>query len=370
MMRPRIKSKKIDYFFVSLVFLLTAFGLVMLTSASSDLGKIKFNDSYYHLKHQIIYGLSLGLAGFFIAANVYYRRWEKLALIFLIASIGLLGLVFTPFGVLSGGAKRWLALGQFVFQPSEVVKLTFLIYLAAWLDKDKNRARHFITGFVPFFCLLAIIAGILLVQRSTSAIIIILATTIGVYFVSGARLKFIMIFALIGLLLISLVVRFTPYRLDRIMSFLNPQSDPLGKTYQINQTLMSIGSGKIWGRGYGQSTTKIHYLPEQIGDSIFAVIAEELGFVRTAGLIVAFLLLIWRSFAIAAKSNDNFAKFIAIGFGLLIGSQTFTHIAALTGLIPLTGVPLPFISYGGTTLAVFLTMAGIVTNISKYSHKA
>ncbi len=366
-MRSRTKPKKVDYFFVSLIFLLTAFGLVMLSSASSDLGKMKFNDSYYHLKHQLIYGLSLGLAGFFIAANVYYRRWEKLALFFLIASIGLLGLVFTPLGVLSGGARRWIALGQFTFQPSEIVKLTFLIYLAAWLSKDKNRARNFITGFVPFFCLLAIIAGILLIQYSTSAIIIILITTIGVYFVSGARLRFIMIFVLIGLLLISLVVRFTPYRFDRIMSFLNPQSDPLGKTYQINQTLLSIGSGMVWGKGYGQSTTKIHYLPEPIGDSIFAIIAEELGFAGATGLIIAFFLLIWRSFVIAKKSADNFAKFLAIGFGLFVGSQTFVHIGALTGLIPLTGVPLPFISYGGTALAVFLTMAGIVTNISKHS---
>ena len=204
-------------------------------------------------------------------------------------------------------------------------------------------------------------------QHSTSAVIIILATTLGVYFVSGARWRFILIFFLIGLLILSLVIRFTSYRLERIVSFLNPQSDPLDKTYQINQTLLSIGSGMMWGRGYGQSTTKIHYLPEQIGDSIFAVIAEELGFVGATGLIIAFFLLIWKSFAIARRSSDNFAKFLAIGFGLFIGSQAFVHIGSLTGLIPLTGVPLPFISYGGTALAIFLTMAGIITNISKYS---
>jgi cell division protein FtsW len=366
-MRPRIKSKRIDYFFISLVFLLTAFGLVMLSSASSDLGKLKFNDSYYYLKHQIFYGLSFGLLGFLVAANVYYRRWEKWTLIFLIISLVLLILVFSPLGFTAGGAKRWLAVGKFTFQPSEIIKLSFLIYLAAWLSRDKKRARSFVGGFLPFLLFLGVIAGILLVQRSTSTTFIILATTILVYFISGARIRFILAIIFLGLLFSSLIVSFTNYRLERIMTFLNPQADPLGRGYHLNQTLQAIGSGKLWGRGYGQSTTKIYYLPEPIGDSIFAVIAEELGFIGAASLIIAFFLLIWRSFLIANRNPDNFAKLLATGFGLIIGLQVFVHIAALSGLIPLTGVPLPFISYGGTALAVSLTMAGVIANISKYT---
>ena len=366
-MRPRIKSKRIDYFFISLVFLLTAFGLVMLSSASSDLGKIKFNDSYFYLKHQIIYGLSFGLLGFFITVNVYYRRWGKWALIFLFISIALLILVFSPLGFLAGGAKRWLYFGGFTFQPSEIVKFTFLVYLAAWLSKNKDRARSFIAGFLPFLLLLAIIVFILLLQHSTSTALIILATTLLVYFTSGAKLKFIFSAVFLVILVLPLVIYLTPYRWERVMTFLNPQSDPLGKSYHLNQTLLAIGSGRLWGRGYGQSTTKIHYLPEPIGDSIFAVIAEELGFVGAASLIIAFFLLIWRGFLIAFKNSDNFAKLLAVGFSLMIGLQVFVHIAALSGLIPFTGVPLPFISYGGTALAVFLTMAGVIANISKYT---
>lgn len=339
----------------------------MLASASSGLDKIEFNDSYYYLKHQIFYGLSIGLLGFFITANIYYRRWEKWALVLLILSIVLLVLVFSPLGFVSGGARRWIAFGNFSFQPSEIIKFTFLIYLAAWLGKNKDRARSFFGGFLPLLFILFFIVVILLIQRSTSAAIITGLSAVAVYFISGARFRYILAIALLGFLILFLVIHFTPYRFERIKAFLDPQADPLGKSYQQNQTILSIGSGRLWGRGYGQSTTKIHYLPEPRGDSIFAVIAEELGFVGAAGLIIAFFLLVWRSFVIAEKNPDNFAKLLAISFGLVAGLQVFVHIAALTGLIPLTGIPLPFISYGGTALAVFLTMAGIITNISKYS---
>ncbi len=367
-MKAKTRPKKIDYFFILLVFLLTAFGLAMLASASSDLGKIKFNDTYYFLKHQIIYGLLPGLLGFFITANIYYRRWEKMSLILLIISLALLILVFTSMGSFPGGAKRWLAFGNFSFQPSEIVKFAFLVYLAAWLGRNKDRTQKFFSGFLPLLLLLIFICGILLIQHSTSAAIIIGISAAAVYFISGARFRYVLAIILLGVLALFLVIHFTPYRFDRIKAFLETQTDPLGKSYQQNQTLMAIGSGQLWGRGYGQSTTKIHSLPEPIGDSIFAVIAEELGFVGAVGLIIAFFLLIWRSFVIAGKNLDNFAKIVAIGFGLIVGLQVFVHIAALTGLIPLTGVPLPFISYGGTALAVFLTMAGVVANISKYGY--
>jgi len=366
-MRSKARPKRIDYFFILLVFLLVAFGLVMLTSASSDLGKLKFDDSYFYVKHQMLYGLLPGLLGFFIAANVYYRRWEKLSLILLISTLVLLLLVFTSMGVSFGGAKRWLAFGSFSFQPSEILKFALLFYLAAWLSRNKDRTQKFLSGFLPLLLLLIFICGILLVQHSTSAAMIIGFSAVAVYFIGGARFRYILAIALLGVLVLLLVVQFTPYRFERIKAFLNPQADLLGKNYQQDQTLQAIGSGRLLGRGYGQSTTKIYVLPEPIGDSIFAIIAEELGFVGAAGLIVAFFLLIWRSFTIAGRNPDNFAKIVAIGFGLIVGLQVFTHVAALTGLIPLTGVPLPFISYGGTALAIFLTMAGVVANISKYN---
>jgi len=365
-MKPRIKSQRVDYFFVALIFLLVAFGLAMLASASSVLGKVKFNDSYFYLKHQIIYGLLIGLLGFFVAVNVYYRRWEKMALIFLLISLLLLILVFSPLGFMSGSARRWISIGSVTFQPSEIIKLTFLVYLAAWLSKNRERSRSFFRGFLPFLFLVAFIAGLLVAQNSASAALIFLTTAILVYFISGAKFRYILAIVFLGLLSLPLIIYVAPYRWERIITFLNPQADPLGYGYQINQTILAIGSGKLWGRGYGQSIAKIHYLPEQIGDSIFAVIAEELGFGGVAGLIAAFFLLIWRSFIIANRTSDGFAKLLVVGFSLTIGLQVFVHIAALTGIIPLTGVPLPFISYGGTALAVFLTMAGIIVNISKY----
>jgi len=361
------KSHRLDYFFVVLIFLLAAFGLTMLASASSVLGKVKFDDTYYYLKHQIYRGLLPGLIGFFIGLKIYYRRWEKLALFFLIISLVLLVLVFSPWGFLAGGARRWLSLGLIRFQPSEIIKLTFLIYLAAWLSKNKERSQNFIRGFLPFLFFVTLIAGLLVAQHSTSAALFFLATAIAVYFISGAKFRYILAVIFICLLFIPLIILIAPYRWQRIATFLNPQTDILGHSYQVNQTILAIGSGKLWGRGYGQSIAKIHYLPEQIGDSIFAIIAEELGFVGVASLIVVFFLLLWRGFIIAKKIPDSFAKLLVAGFSLIIGLQVFIHIAALTGIIPLTGISLPFISYGGTSLVVFLTMAGIIANISKYT---
>lgn len=362
----KLKSKKTDYFFVVLVFLLVIFGLMMLASASSESGKTRFNDSYYYLKHQFLYGLSLGLLLFFISANVDYRRWEKYSLFFLIISLVLLLLVFSPWGVLKGGAQRWLAFGAFTFQPSEVIKLTFFVYLASWLSRDKKRAHNFFSGFLPFLFVFALVVGLLLFQRSTSAAVIIGVTTLVVYFLGGARFRFILALLLAGFAILPIVISLTPYRLERIKTFLNPAADPLGTGYHLNQCLLAIGSGKLWGRGYGQSIAKIRYLPEPIGDSIFAVIAEEFGFIGASGLVIVFFLLLWRIFLLFYRGPDDFARLLATSFGLLLGMQVFIHIAALTGLIPLTGVPLPFISYGGTALAVFLTMVGILTNISKY----
>jgi cell division protein FtsW len=184
------------------------------------------------------------------------------------------------------------------------------------------------------------------------------------YFTAGAKFRFIIAVVLLGVLAVVSLILVTPYRMQRITGFLDPSSDPLGKTYQINQTLIAIGSGGIWGVGYGRSTTKLSYLPEPMGDSIFPVIAEELGFVGSFALVVFFLLFVWRGLVIARSASDSFGRLLGIGFMTLVGLQAFVHIGANSGLIPLTGVPLPFISYGGTALAVLLTMSGLVVNIS------
>ncbi len=365
-----------DYIFISCVVILVVFGLIMLSSASSDLGKIKFNDTYYYLKHQLFYGLSLGIAGFLVGSLIYYRWWQKLAVPLLLLSLLSLILVFTPLGFSHAGANRWLNLGAFSVQPAEFLKFSFIVYLAAWLSAKKERSSYrqtnILSGYLPFLIISGLVAFLILIQHSTTPIVIIMASGLLVYFTSGARLSFVVGTIFLGFIALALIIYLTPYRLERIESykqtFLGSEavSSEVGG-YQLNQSLMAIGSGGLWGVGFGKSTTKFEYLPEPISDSIFAVIAEELGFIGAIFLIGIFILLFFRGTIIAQNSRDQFAKLTAIGFILIITIQTFINIAAISGLLPLTGVTLPFISYGGTSLAVFLTMTGVIVNISKYT---
>lgn len=355
-----------DYAFIGAFVLLVIFGLVMLMSASSDVAKTRFGDSYYYLKHQILYGLATGIVGFFIGAFVYYRRWERFATILLIVSLISAFLVFTPLGLSVKGSERWLSFGEFTFQPSEFLKLSFFIYLAAWISKNQIRSKSFLQGLFPFLILVGSVVVLLIFQPSTTTAALIFAASLITYFTAGARFRFLVVTVLLGALALSLVIYITPYRLERVLTFLNPEADLLGSGYHINQALLAIGSGRITGVGFGESTTKLNYLPEPLGDSIFAVIAEELGFVGALGVVFIFLFLIMRGLSIAKNTSDTFGKLLVTGFICLIGLQAFVNIAAISGVVPLTGVPLPFISYGGTALTVFLTMCGIMVNVSKY----
>jgi len=358
---------QIDYPILITVFLLVVFGLTMLASASSDLGKSRFDDPYYYVSHQLIYGLSVGIAGFLLGLFIPYRSYKKFSAFLLFITIGALILVFTPLGVNSGGAERWIALGPITIQPSEILKVTFIMYLAAWLASAKGRrGESFWEGFMPFLAVSGIVALLLILERSTSSVIIIMASGLIVYFISGAKKLYILYTVALGILAVSLLILLTPYRLERVKTFFDPSKDTQGQSYQINQALTTIGSGGVWGVGYGESVAK-RYLPERVGDSIFAIIGEEFGFVGSSALIFAFFFLVFRSYQLAKRVGDKFGKLLLMGFGSVIGVQVFIHIGSNSGLIPLTGVPLPFISYGGTALVAFLTMSGIMLNISKHS---
>jgi len=366
-LRAPKKTSSPDYVFIAFVFILIIFGLVMLTSASSDLGKTRFGDSYYYLTHQLIYGLAPGIIGFFAGLFIYYRRFEKWSMVILAISVFSLLLVFTPFGFSVKGSERSLQIGSFIFQPGELLKLTFFIYLAAWISKKKARNESFSEGFIPFIMMTGLIMAILFLQPSTSIALLIFSTAILTYFTAGAKMKFLLSAAIVVTIAVGIVIYVTPYRLQRVMTFLHPStSNELGSGYHINQALIAIGSGGLTGVGYGQSTTKLKYLPEPIGDSIFAIIGEELGFIGGISFIFIFLLFIWRGLRIAKEAPDSFGRLIIIGFITLIGLQAFVNIAAISGIIPLTGIPLPFISYGGTALVVLLAMCGIIVNISMY----
>jgi len=363
----RINGHAPDYLIVFGTFFLVIFGLIMLTSASSDLSRLKFNDSYFYLKHQLLYGLSVGLIGFWLASKFYYRHYQNLATLFLMAALIMLILVFTPMGVTSGSASRWIKIGPITFQPSEVLKIPFIIYLASWLGNKSYRQKNFFSGFLPFLIITGFIGFLLILQPSTSTTVILLTTALIIYFKSGARISYIIYAILLGLALILVISYLTPYRWERIRTFLNPTKNLRTTSYQLNQALIAIGSGGLTGVGYGKSTTKIHYLPQPIDDSIFAVIAEELGFIGSVVLILALAIVVIRSFLLSRKILDEFGQLLLVGFGSLIAIQAFMHIGAISGLIPLTGVPLPFISYGGTALAISMTISGIMVNISKYT---
>lgn len=356
-----------DYLIVFCVAFLLLFGLVMLSSASSNISKNKFEDSYYYLRHQLMYGLSFGIIGFLAASRVYYGNYQKWAFYLLGASVVAMLLIFTPLGFKAGGASRWLTLGPITIQPAELLKVTFLLYLAAWLSGNPNRQSSLIGGFLPFIAMLGGIGVILLKQSTTSTFAIIILTACTVYFLSGARWIYLFSTLTLGISAILAVSYFTPYRWTRLMTFINPNANYETSGYHINQAQIAIGSGGLAGVGLGQSTTKISYLPEPIGDSIFAVIAEELGFIGGAAVIGLFALLCLRTLILAPKVKNKFGSLLLVGFGTLIGIQAFVNIGAISGVIPLTGMPLPFVSYGGTALAVYMTMAGIITNVSKYT---
>ncbi|MBI2888872.1 MAG: cell division protein FtsW [Candidatus Liptonbacteria bacterium] len=356
-----------DYFLMALVLVITVFGFIMLASASSELGKIHYNDSYYYVRHQLLYGLSFGIAGFLLASFVRYGLYRALALPMLIFTILLLLLVFTPLGIEANNATRWLHLGPIRFQPAELLKLTLILYLAAWLSRpNMQRSSSLLKGLLPFLVVLGIVGALLVRQPATSTVLILFGTGMVLYFLSGAKFRYIAGTMLLILVSIGLIIYATPYRRERIMGFLQPGQHQETKNFQVSQSLIAIGAGGFTGAGYGRSLIK-STLPASVDDSIFAVIGEELGFAGSASLVALFAALVFRFFWLARRAPDLFGRLMLAGFGTVIALQSLVNMGAISGILPLTGVPLPFISYGGTALAVFLTMTGVAANVSKYT---
>ena len=361
-------SHRPDYFLMILIGILVVFGLIVLSSASVVMSYQKFNDNYYMLKHQIIYGLLPGLFLFFLTLKINYRKWEKISLILLVFNVLLLIAVYLPgIGESFDKAKSWIKIGVIVFQPSELIKLTLILYLAAWLGKREDNIKTLEHGLIPFLGIVGLITGLVILQPDLGTASIIVFISLVIYFLAKAPKRDIIFLFLIVLIGGFLAIKMAPYRFSRIEMFLNPGLDPQGKGYQINQAFLAIGSGGIFGRGLGLSTQKFQYLPEPAGDSVFAIMAEELGFIFSAALVTLFFLLAQRGFKIAKRCDDNFGKLTAYGITSLFVFQAFINICTMVGLMPLTGVPLPFISYGGSALMTFLAGAGILLNISKYT---
>ena len=361
-----MKEKKIDKFFLTVLVLLIIVGVAMFISSSLGI-LVKNQKTFYSvLISQLLLGLGLGSVGLFFCLKINYKFWRKNAFWIFIGSIILTAMVFVPhLGFRHGGAQRWIELGPVSFQPSEILKFSFVIYFSAWLSWAKNRVSDFKFGILPLGIMLAIIAGILFKQPDTKSFILIAITGISMLFISGVPWKYIIGIGLASLFLLGGLVFFTPYLKARINTFIHPAQDSQGSSYQLQQSLIAIGSGGLFGRGFGQSIQKFSYLPEPQGDSIFAVIGEELGFVGCVSIIFLYVLFALRGLRIANRSPDLFSRLLVSGIVILITAQSFMNIASIIGVFPLTGVPLVFMSHGGTSLMIDLMAVGIVLQISK-----
>lgn len=350
--------------YISLVLLLG--GLLILGSASMVLSAKNFGSPLFYLLRQLSYGGIVGLVGFFAGLLIPYRFWRKAALPLMLLSFVLLALLFVPqLGYTAKGAQRWLLLGPFSFQPAEFLKLAFIMYLASWLDARRRDVSSVAYGMIPFALMLSIVGLFLVMQPDIGTLGVIVITAGILYFMGGGRVSQIATLIGFGLVILYFLIQMKSYRLSRITVFLNPEIDPQGTGYQITQALIGIGSGGFWGEGFGRSIQKFQYLPEPMGDSIFSVYAEEMGFLGAALLIGAFGFFFWRALFVSKRAPDVFGRLLGAGIAIGIMTQVFINMAAISGLLPLTGIPLPLVSYGGTSLAMTMTSIGILLNISK-----
>jgi cell division protein FtsW len=359
-------NKKVDRFFLIIVIMLVTLGVAMFVSASLGI-LVKSSKTFYSvLFSQIVLGLGLGFLGISLVLKIDYKFWRKYSFYIFLFSILITAAVFIPqLGWSHGGAQRWIKLGPVSFQPVEFLKFGFIIYFAAWLSWAKNKVHDFRFGILPLTIMLGIIALILFKQPDTKSFILIALTGFSMLFVSGVSFKHILGLGIIASLVLGALVFSTPYLQKRVQTFIDPSSDPQGSSYQIQQSLIAFGSGGVFGRGFGQSIQKFSYLPEPQGDSIFSVLGEELGFVGAFGTILLYLLFLLRGIRIANNSPDLFSRLLVSGIVILIVLQSFMHIASNIGVFPLTGVPLVFMSHGGTSLMIYLIATGIVLQISK-----
>ena len=367
--RARSLLHEPDYWFIAIILTLVMFGLVMVFSASMAIGiQQEGGNSYYFLTRQAIWAV-IGFSGMLVTTFVDYHFWRRLSLPgMIIIMLMLAALVFVPgigVGGESWGANRWIPLGPLSFQPSEVAKIVLVIYLADWLGQKGQKIRNFSYGLIPFALFLGLLIGLVMLQPDLGTATLMAAIGISMFLVAGADL--FQLGALIGVGSISFLMLAlgASYRRARILIFLNPDSDPKNTGYQLVQSRLALGSGGLFGLGLGASREKFTWLPAAQNDAIFAVIGEELGLIGCAFVLLLFALLAWRGYRIAMKAPDSFGSLVAVGIVTWIIFQAAVNIGGITLTIPFTGVPLPFISYGGTALAVSLTAMGILLNISR-----
>lgn len=370
--------RHINYYFLLLVTFLTGFGILFLAALSAPASlQVRGNTNYY-LFNQVV-KLAIGVVVGIVVFLLPLKFFKKISPALLIINLVLLALVFLPgLGTKFWGAQRWVSVGNFTFQPSEFLKITSILYLSAllsnrfsqttkksWAYSVKKSYYNFIRVFLPFLFLSGIIAVILIFQKDLSTLGIVSITLLAVYFAAGTPLWHTILSIIAGVGGVMALIKIEPYRVQRFLVFLNPETDPLGTGFQLKQSLLAIGSGGIFGKGLGMSTQKFGFLPQAISDSVFAILGEETGIIGTSILILLFLLFFWLGFKIANRAADKFSKLTAIGITIWITSQAFLNIASTISIFPISGIPLPFFSYGGSHLITEIIGVGILLNISK-----
>ena len=346
--------------------ILVVFGLAVLSSAGIVDAQKRFGSAYYYFFHQLLYGIAPGVFLAYVLSKINFKVWRKLALPILLGALVLMTLVFVShFGFGAKGATRWLNIGGFIFQPAEIFKISLVIYLAAWFSGRHERTNHWLYGAAPFFIVLGFSALLLALQPDIGTLIVVGCIALGMYFIAGANLKLLGAIVGIGAVVLVGLIYFEPYRFNRIVSFWDQNADTRGISYQVNQAKIAIGSGGVFGVGFGHSTQKLGFLPEPVGDSIFAIIAEELGLVGALATVGLFVALCFTLTQISVATIDPFGRLLVGGVNIWIMAQAFINIAAISGLAPLTGIPLPFISYGGTAIIALLAGLGIVFNVAR-----
>lgn len=360
------EARPIDKLFLISVSTLAILGFIIFLSASlgllaqsgTSLGNIA-------LKQGI--SLAIGALSFYILSKLKYTWLRRGAFFIFLGAIIINLLLFVPgLAMQHGGASRWIDLGFFTFQPSELLKIAFIIYLSAWIYFAKDKIEKIRYGILPYMILMTILTLLLLAQTDTDTLVIIGVTGLTMLFISGVPYKHIAIMMVMIGILVAGVIYFRPYAYARFKTYLDRSHDTSGASYQINQSLIAVGSGQLSGRGFGQSIQKFGYLPQPTDDSIFAVAAEEFGFIGSTILIALYMIFAISCFRISSMAPDPFGAMTAAGIAVLIIGESFLNIGAMIGLVPLSGLPLLFISHGGTALIIVLAASGIVANISKY----
>ncbi|MDG4655835.1 stage V sporulation protein E [Ectobacillus antri] len=360
-------KKAPDFIIVVATLLLLTVGMIMVYSASAVWATYKFHDSFFFVKRQLLFaGVGIVAMGFIMRIDYWF--WRQHAKTILLICFALLVLVLIPgVGMVRGGARSWIGVGAFSIQPSEFMKFAMIIFLAKFLSERQKVITTFKRGLGPSLGIVFIAFGMIMLQPDLGTGTVMVGTCVVMIFVAGARMMHFAVLGMIGVGGFVALIASAPYRMKRITSYLDPWSDPLGSGFQIIQSLYAIGPGGLFGLGLGQSRQKFYYLPEPQTDFIFAILAEELGFIGGSFLLLLFSLLLWRGIRVALGAPDLYGTFLAVGIVAMIAIQVMINIGVVTGLMPVTGITLPFLSYGGSSLTLMLMGVGVLLNISRHS---